>query len=72
MLTGASYNPGILQGLTRPRSPPQMRDPNTAVSKAILGSANGLTAAICSQTGGKPANVCSSPGVTAAAAHLGK
>lgn len=72
MLTGASYNPGILQGLTPTQIASQMRDPSTTVSKAILGTANGLTAAICSQTGGKPANVCSSPGVTAAAAHLGK
>jgi thiol-disulfide isomerase/thioredoxin len=72
MLVGASYNPGLLKGLTPTQIAAQMRDPGTDVSKAILGTANGLTAAICSQTGGKPANVCSSPGVTAAAAHLGK
>jgi hypothetical protein len=72
MLTGASYNPGLLKDLTPTQIAAQMLDPSTDISKAILGTANGLTAAICSQTGGKPADVCSSPGVTAAAAHLGK
>ena len=48
-----------------------IEDPTTDVSKSVLGTANGMTAALCKQTGGKPANVCSSPAVTAAAAHLG-
>ena len=36
----------------------------------MLGTANIITAAICKQTGGQPANVCSSSGVVAAAKHL--
>jgi hypothetical protein len=47
-----------------------MRDPSTTISQAILGSANNITAALCTQTGGKPADVCSSSGVVAAAKHL--
>ena len=49
-----------------------MRDTNTDQSIAIVGSANQITAALCAQTGGQPANVCSTPGVTAAAKHLPK
>lgn len=72
VLTGASYNPAVLQGLTMTQIAAAVRNPNSAISKAVLGSANGLTAAICSQTGGKPADVCSSTAVTSTAPHLGK
>jgi thiol-disulfide isomerase/thioredoxin len=70
--TDASYNPQILAGMTMPQIATAMRDTNTAQSIAILGTANQLTAAICAQTGGQPANVCSTPGVAAAAKHLPK
>jgi thiol-disulfide isomerase/thioredoxin len=68
--TDASYNPQILAGMTMRQIGTAMRDPNTDQSVAILGAANQLTAAICAETGGQPGNVCSSPGVTAAAKHL--
>ncbi len=70
--TDASYNPQILAGMTMPQVATAMRDTNTDPSIAILGSANQITAALCAQTGGQPANVCSTPGVTAAAKHLPK
>lgn len=70
--TGASYNPEVLQGLSMTQIASALHNPNSDVAKAVLGSANGLTAAICSQTGGKPANVCSSTAVTSTAPHLGK
>jgi thiol-disulfide isomerase/thioredoxin len=68
--TDASYNPQILSGMTMPQVATAMGDTNTDQSVAILGSANQLTAAICAETGGQPASVCASPGVTAAARHL--
>jgi thiol-disulfide isomerase/thioredoxin len=70
--TNASYNPQILAGMTMPQVARAMGDTNTDQSVAILGSANQLTAAICEETGGRPASVCASPGVTAAAKHLPK
>jgi thiol-disulfide isomerase/thioredoxin len=70
--TDASYNPQILAGMTMPQVATAMGDINTDQSVAILGSANQLTAAICAETGGQPANVCATPGVTAAAKHLSK
>jgi thiol-disulfide isomerase/thioredoxin len=70
--TDASYNPQILAGMTMPQVGQAVGDINTDQSVAILGSANQLTAAICAETGGQPASVCSTPGVTAAAKHLPK
>ena len=70
--TSASYNPQILAGMSMQQVATAMRDTNTDQSIAILGTANQITAALCAQTGGQPANVCSTPGVTAAAAHLPK
>ena len=70
--TDASYNPQILAGMTMPQVATAMRDTNTDQSIAILGTANQITAALCAQTGGQPGNVCSTPGVTAAAKHLPK
>ena len=68
----ASYNPQILAGMSMQQVADAMRDTNTDQSIAILGTANQITAALCEQTGGQPGNVCSTPGVTAAAAHLPK
>jgi thiol-disulfide isomerase/thioredoxin len=70
--TDASYNPQILAGMTMQQVGKAMGDTNTDQSVAILGSANQITAAICTETGGQPASVCASPGVTAAAKHLPK
>jgi hypothetical protein len=71
-ISGASYDAGILQGMSRAQIAAAVRDPSSDISKAVLGTANTIAAAICSQNGGKPASVCASSGVTAAAAHLGK
>ena len=68
----ASYNPQILAGMSMQQVAQAIRDTNTDQSVAILGTANQITAALCAQTGGQPGNVCSTPGVTAAAAHLPK
>jgi hypothetical protein len=70
--SGATYDPGILAGMSYTQIAAALKDPTSDVAKAALSSANGFAAAICKTTGGQPANVCSSSGVQAAAAHLGK
>ncbi len=63
---GATYDPGLLAGMSHAAVAKAMTDPSSKVGQAIDGSANLFTAAICQTTGSKPANVCQSPGVQAA------
>ena len=69
---GASYDPGTLKGMTQQQIADMLKDPSSDQAKGILGSANVISAAICQLTNNQPANVCSSPGVQAGAAKLGK
>jgi hypothetical protein len=62
----AQYLPSALAGMTWAQVAAAMRDPSSPVGKDIDGAANAITAAICTMTGGRPAAVCASPGVTAA------
>jgi hypothetical protein len=70
LISGASYDPAVLQGKTQAQIAAALSDPNSAIAKSIDGTANLITAAVCASTGGRPAAVCSAPGVTAAAATL--
>lgn len=67
LVAGASYSPAVLTGLTRGQIASNLHNPNNPVTQAIIATANYLTAGICSTTGGQPASVCTSKGVTAAA-----
>jgi hypothetical protein len=67
ILAGAMYDPGVLAGLTQKQILADMKDANSPVAQAIVGSANVLTATICKLTNNKPANVCTAAGVRAAA-----
>ena len=67
---GASYDTGLLAGKTQAEVATAIADPSTPISKAVLGSANAITAQLCQLTANQPAAVCTSPGVTAAAATL--
>jgi hypothetical protein len=58
---GASYDPSILQGLTRDQIAAALSDPTSAVAQAVDGAANVLTAAICRATDGAPSSVCADP-----------
>jgi hypothetical protein len=69
-LNGTQYDPAVLKGLTANQIAQQLSNPTSAVGKGVLGSANQLTAAICTVTDNKPAAVCTSSGVTAAAKTL--
>lgn len=69
-LFAASYDPGILAGLTQAQIAADLSDPSSTVAKAIDGAANLITAAICASTGNQPSSVCTASGVVAAAKSL--
>jgi hypothetical protein len=66
------FSPAILAGLTAAEVAEGLSDPATPVTQPVVASANYLTAAICSVTDARPTSVCSSKGVLAAAAALGR
>jgi hypothetical protein len=70
--SGASYSPELLAGKTQAEIAAALKDPSSPIAKAIVGSANLYTAALCKVTGNQPATVCTSDAVTAAAGQLGK
>jgi thiol-disulfide isomerase/thioredoxin len=72
VLAGATFDPGLLAHKEWSQIAARLDSPSTVEAKAIAGSANLLTAAICGMTGQQPATVCASAGVTQAAQVLGK
>ncbi|MGH9300647.1 MAG: DUF929 family protein [Acidimicrobiales bacterium] len=70
LVLGASYNPSVLQGLSMATIAGSLSDPSSPPAKAILGTSNLLTAAICKMTGEMPASVCATPSITKAEAAL--
>jgi hypothetical protein len=57
---GASYNPGVLSGLTWGRIAADLHNPASSVAKSVLGAANYATAAVCGLTADQPASACTS------------
>lgn len=70
-LLGAGFDPSLLSGLDQSAIAARLSNPADPVTKAVVGSANYLTAAICSVTGQQPATVCRASGTLAAAKALG-
>jgi hypothetical protein len=70
LVSGASFDVGTLRGMTQEQVATALADPSSPQAQAILGSANVLTAAICSATGNTPANVCGDPAIAALQATL--
>jgi Domain of unknown function (DUF929) len=70
VLSGASFSPQVLSGMTQEQVAAALSDPASPVAKAVDGAANALTAAICNVTKGSPAGVCDAAGVRAAAQGL--
>jgi len=64
--SGASYNPQTLAGMDWTQITAALSNPSSPVAQGVDGSANTLTAALCTLTGDKPAAVCTSSAVTAA------
>jgi hypothetical protein len=58
MISGSSYSPQILQGKTWSQIATALKDPSSPIAKAIDGTANYITAAICKVTGNQPASAC--------------
>jgi hypothetical protein len=69
MSVGASYNPGVLSGLSWSQIAADLRTPSSPVAKGVLGTANYVTAAICGLTGDQPATACT-PAVKALQAKI--
>ena len=61
LISGATFDVGVLQGKTWDQIATAMNDPSSAIAKGAIGAANGITATICLTTGNQPANVCSLP-----------
>jgi len=55
---GASYNVQVLSGLSWNTIAADLSNPNSSVAKAVDGTANYITAAICAMTGNNPASAC--------------
>jgi len=68
---GSTYLPDILAGLSWQDVATALQQPDSSQSKAILGSANLMTAAICKLTSDQPTAVCSSPAIQALEAKIG-
>ncbi len=58
MVEGASYDAGVLAGLSWATVAADLHNPSSPVAKAVLGTANYITAAICKMTGNQPASAC--------------
>ncbi|MGN6378160.1 MAG: DUF929 family protein [Gaiellales bacterium] len=66
-LQGASYLPSVIDGMTMEQIAGSLNDTTSPVAQAIVGTSNSVSAAVCAIDGGRPASVCNSPGVKAAA-----
>jgi len=60
LIIGASYNPQVLSGLSWSTIATDLSNPSSPVAKAVDGTANYITAAICNMTGNQPASACTS------------
>ncbi len=70
MISGASFDPDVLKGKTHEEIATAMGDPKSDIAKAVDGTANVITAALCTLTKNAPTAVCSSTGVKAATTKL--
>jgi Domain of unknown function (DUF929) len=69
-ISGASFDPTVLKGKSQEEIATALADPNSAIAKSVVGTANVITAALCQLTQKTPADVCSSKGVAAGEAKL--
>jgi Domain of unknown function (DUF929) len=68
--SGAAYSPGLLQGMDQRQVVAALQNPSSAQAKAILGSANVFTAALCQMTRQQPADVCGTPAIQSIQASI--
>jgi thiol-disulfide isomerase/thioredoxin len=60
IISGASYNPQVLQGKTWSQVSAALGDSSSAIAKGADGTANWITAAICKLTNNQPGSACTS------------
>lgn len=68
----SGYQPDVLAGRSWEQIAGDLSNPSAGTTKAIVGEADMLTAAICQISNNGPADVCQSTGVRQAQARLGK
>jgi hypothetical protein len=56
LISGSSFSPQVLQGKTWSQIATALKNPDSAIAKAVDGTANYITAAICKLTGNQPAS----------------
>jgi hypothetical protein len=69
--SGAMYMPDVLSGMSWNSVADSLAQPSSPQAKAILGSANLITAAVCKLTADQPATVCSSSTIQSIEKTLG-
>jgi hypothetical protein len=60
LIIGASYDPGVLSGLSWSTVAADLHNSSSPVAQAVDGTANYITAALCKMTGNQPASACTS------------
>ena len=70
LISGASYSPAILTGLSRDQIAGALSDPTSPSTADIISAANEVTAALCQLTHQHPGAVCESSAVVAARKSL--
>ena len=63
VLSGATYSPDLIGGMSWQSVADSLKQTDSTQARAILGSANLISAAICKMTGDQPASVCSSAAI---------
>jgi hypothetical protein len=70
LISGASYSPSVLAGKTATQIANALSKPSDPIAKGAIGTANALTAAICTLTNNQPAAVCTDPAIRAIQARI--
>ncbi len=65
IFAGSAFSPALLAGQSAQQVAAGLSNSSLTATRAIVASANVISAEICRATGQQPASVCSSPGVTA-------
>ncbi|HUZ87256.1 MAG TPA: DUF929 family protein [Candidatus Baltobacterales bacterium] len=68
---GAMYLPDVLAGMSWQAVAGSLTQPDTTQAKAVLGSANLITAAVCRMTADQPSSVCTTSSIQAIEKKLG-
>ena len=68
---GAMYLPDVLAGMSWEAVAGSLSQPDTTQAKAVIGSANLITAAVCRMTSDQPSSVCTSASIQAIEKKLG-